>query len=88
LKITDLRFEFLELTNSVKQEAKRIDQLEEGAEVDLTHLQVDGAGLKELFRIMQELKTEIMQKTASRDHIRQLEIQLEEIKQHNIYKKL
>lgn len=88
MKITDLRFEFLELTNSVKQEAKRIDQLEEGAEVDLTHLQVDGAGLKELFRIMQELKTEIMQKTASRDHIRQLEIQLEEIKQHNIYKKL
>ena len=49
---------------------------------------MDGAGLKELFRIMQELKTEIMQKTASRDHIREMEQQIEEIKSHNIYRKL
>lgn len=36
----------------MKEEGRRIDQLEVGSEVDLSHLNVDGAGLKELFRTM------------------------------------
>lgn len=44
----------------LKTEAKRIDLLEEGNDIDLSHLAIEGAGLKELFRIMAELKTEIL----------------------------
>lgn len=79
LQIIDLRFELQNVKDSIKAESKRISELEEGAEVDLSHLQVDGAGLKELFRIMQELKTEIMQKTASRAHLSEIEKKMEEI---------
>ena len=63
-----------------KQETKRIDLLEEGKDVDLSHLNADGAGLKELFRIMQDLKTEILQKSVSKDQLRVVEREILEMK--------
>jgi len=65
----------------LKTESKRINLLEEGNDIDLSHLAIEGAGLKELFRIMAELKTEILQKSASKDQIRTLEWELNDLKQ-------
>ncbi len=53
--------------------------LEDGTEVDLSHLQVDSAGLKELYRVMESLKTELLMKTVSRSSINQIEKDIQEL---------
>jgi hypothetical protein len=48
--IRELRKETENLKNSIKDEGRRIDQLEDGCDIDISHMSVEGAGLKELFR--------------------------------------
>lgn len=42
---------------------------------------VDGAGLKELFRIMSDMKTEILNKSASSESIKNIQRDLDELRQ-------
>jgi hypothetical protein len=51
-------------------------------------LQVEGAGLKELFRMMQELKTDILLKAATRDAISSLEREVQELRKNVTDKKI
>lgn len=51
----------------MKRESKRVDVLEEGNDIDLSSLAVDGAGIRELYQVITELKTELLMKVGSRD---------------------
>lgn len=56
--------------------------LEDGSEVDLSHLQVDSAGLKELYRVLESLKTELLMKTLSKGSLNQIEKDILELKKN------
>lgn len=71
----------------MKVERRRINTLEEGNDVDLGHMQVDGAGLTEMFRTMQELKKEILKKTVTRDQIINVEKDFADLKSKVLQKK-
>lgn len=86
--LRDLKLQVNSLKSELRAERQRINTLEEGSEVDFGHLQVEGAGLKELFRMMQELKTDILLKAATRDAISSLEREVQELRKNVTDKKI
>lgn len=56
----------------MKDESRRVDTLENGSDIDLSHLNVDGAGLKELFRMLTDLKSDILLKSVSNEDVKNI----------------
>ena len=54
----ELKIEIKRATSEIETDSK---------DVDLSYLQIDGAGLKDLYRTLVDLKDEILQKTAHKE---------------------
>ena len=54
------------LTTKVHEQNKRIEAIEEGAEVDLTSAP-DGVNMSNVVRVIADVKTELMTRLASRE---------------------
>lgn len=81
MALGELRKEIADLKSQANDESRRISKLEMGSDIDLSHLQVDGAGLKELFKWVADMKTDILQRTVSNEDIRNLRKDLNAFKE-------
>ena len=55
--------------------------MEEAKEVDLSSLEVEQPGLKDLYQVMSDLKVEVLGKCATKDTVKDLQQQFDELKE-------
>lgn len=69
MALGELRKEIADLKVQAQDDGRRLTKLEQGQDIDLSYLQVDGAGLKQLFSWVADMKTDILQKSVSNEDI-------------------
>jgi hypothetical protein len=58
--LAELKQEMKELKIEIKRATSKIETFNDSKDVDLSYLQIDGAGLKDLYRTLVDLKDEIL----------------------------